>query len=262
MNSTIWLLLVVMAILMWSATSLLYKAGIHGDKEEHTCLKYSVCVGAVFFVIAVIYLVIRDEPYTIWESAVRHRPMTAFGIVYAIVNTISFNGYIFNEATVETPIEEISGGTSAILLIFAYLALGRVDSVTRLLTPLRTAGILVIMISIILLATVRNRINREKMRNPKAGWMVRGLGTLIFPLLFAVVDGLETVVTGICLDMTYGFSMPEGDSIIIVGMEYAVFALGCWIYVYRKEGKLYNPFTRESLPRILGAVADNIGIVF
>ena len=116
----------------------------------------------MFFVIAVIYLVIRDEPYTIWDSAVRHWPMTAFGIVYAIVNTISFNGYIFNEATVETPIEEISGGTSAILLIFAYLALGRVDSVTRLLTPLRTAGILVIMISIILLATVRNRINREK----------------------------------------------------------------------------------------------------
>ena len=83
MNSTIWLLLVVMAILMWSATSLLYKAGIHGDKEEHTCLKYSVCVGAVFFVIAVIYLVIWDEPYTIWESVVRHWPMTAFGIVYA-----------------------------------------------------------------------------------------------------------------------------------------------------------------------------------
>ena len=82
-----------------------------------------------------------------------------------IVNTISFNGYIFNEATVETLIEEISGGTSAILLIFAYLALGRVDSVTRLLTPLRTAGILVIMISIILLATVRNRIKNEESKS-------------------------------------------------------------------------------------------------
>ena len=34
-NSTIWLLLVVMAILMWAATSLLYKAGVHGDKEEY-----------------------------------------------------------------------------------------------------------------------------------------------------------------------------------------------------------------------------------
>jgi hypothetical protein len=55
-NSTIWLLLVVMAILMWAATSLLYKAGVHGDSEEHICLKYSVCVGTVFFAIALVYV--------------------------------------------------------------------------------------------------------------------------------------------------------------------------------------------------------------
>ena len=59
--------------------------------------------------------------------------------------------------------------------------------------------------------------------------MFRGLGTLIFPVIFAVIDGLETVVTGVCLDTTFGFAMPEGDSIIIVGMEYAAFALGFWI---------------------------------
>ena len=56
--------------------------------------------------------------------------------------------------------------------------------------------------------------------------------------------------------------MPEGDSIIIVGMEYALFALGCWIYIHWKEGKPYNPFTRHSAPRILGALTDNFGIVF
>lgn len=262
MSGTTWLLQVVMAILMWTATSLLYKAGIHGGKEEHICLKYSVCVGLVFFVIALVYLVTRDEPFTIRESAVRYWPITVFGIVYAIVNTISFNGYIYNEATVESPVEGISGGTSTLLLIVAYLALGRVDSIFRLLTPLRTAGILVIAVSIILLATVRNRINQNDAENRKAGWMARGLGTLIFPFLFSIVDGLETIVTGVCLDTTYGFSKPEGDSIIIVDMEYAIFALGCWIYICLKEGKPYNSFTRSSAPRILGAVADSVGIVF
>ena len=118
------------------------------------------------------------------------------------------------------------------------------------------------MISIILLSAVRNRINRKNRAYQEADWMLRGLGTLIFPIMFSVADGLETIITGVCLDKTYGFAMPEGDSIIIVGMEYALFALGCWLYLYRKEGKLYNPFTRPSAPRILGAVADNVGIVF
>lgn len=80
--------------------------------------------------------------------------------------------------------------------------------------------------------------------------------------MFAVVDGMETIVTGVCLDTTYGFAMPEGDAIIIVGMEYAFLALCCWCYIYWKEKKIYNPFKRENSARMLGAVADNIGIVF
>ena len=258
----IWFVLVFAAITMWSATCLLYKAGVHEGEEEHICLKYSVCIGIVFFVIALAYLIIRDEPFTIFESAVRYWPMTVFGIVYAILNTISFKGYVYNEATVESPVEGISGGMSTILLIIAYLALGRVESISELLTPLKTAGILVILVSIILLATVRNRINRENTQYQKAKWMSTGLGTLLFPVIFAIVDGLETIVTGVCLDTTYGYAMPEGDGIIIIGMEYAAFALAFWIYIYIKEKKIYNPFTKKSAPRILGALADNVGIVF
>ena len=237
MDNALWLLFVVLAILMWAATSLLYKAGVHDGKEEHICLKYSVCIGIVFFVIALVYLAVRDEPFTIWESAVRFWPMTLFAFLYPVVNTISFNGYVYNEATVESPVESISAGTSTILLIIAFLALGRVDSISELLTPLRAAGILLILACIIMLSVVRNKDRREDPQAQGASWMSRGLGTLIFPVLFAIVDALETITTGICLDTTYGYSMPEGDSIIIVGMVYALFALGFWIYIYRKEKK-------------------------
>ena len=84
----IWLLLVIVSILMWSSTCLLYKAGVHEEKEEHICLKFSVCIGIVFFAIALVYLIIREEEFSIFESAVKYWPMTLFGIVYVIVNTI------------------------------------------------------------------------------------------------------------------------------------------------------------------------------
>ena len=257
-----WLFFTIIAILMWASSCLFYKAGVHDNNEEHICLKFSVCIGTVFFIIALIYLSIREESFSIFESAVRYWPMTVFGLVYAIVNTISFKGYVYNEATVESPIEGISGGISAILLIFTYLAIGRADSAVELLTPLRTAGILIISISIILLSVVRNRANKKSVQHQKANWMTLGLGTLIFPVIFALIDALETIITGICLDSTYGYSMPAGDSIIIVGFEYTAFALGFWIYTSIKEKKIYNPFTRKSMPRLLGAVTDNIGIVF
>ncbi|MBQ3427036.1 MAG: hypothetical protein IJH37_07835 [Clostridia bacterium] len=262
MIKTAWLLLVFLAILSWSTTSMLYKAGVHKDNEEHVCLKYSVCIGTVFLVISILYLIIRNESFSIWESAVRYWPMTVFGLIYAVVNTISFNGYVYNEVMVESPIEGLGSGTSTVLLIIVYLALGRADSAAELLTPLRITGILVIMICIILLSTVRNKEHRSNSQNNIPSWLGRGLGTLIFPVLFSVADALETIVTGICLDTTYGYAMPEGDSIIIVGMEYAAFAFGCWIYIFLKERKMYNPFTKRSSPRILGAITDNVGIVF
>ena len=262
MEKTMWLMLVVMTILLWSSTSLLYKAGAKDVKEKFICLKYSVCIGMVFFVIAFAYLIIRDESFSIWESVIRYWPMTLYGIAYPILNTISFKGYIYNEVTVESPVEGIAGGTSTILLIIVFLVLGRVDSVSKLLTPLRTTGIIVILVCIILLSTVRNKEAKRDNKYENKKWMRIGLGTLIFPVIFALADAIETLVTGVCLDKNYGFAMPEADGIIIVGMEYALFALGFWIYILIKEKKPYNPFTKKSAPRLLGAITDNAAICF
>lgn len=146
-------------------------------------------------------------------------------------------------------------------LIITYLALGRVDSISALITPLRTGGILLILACTMLLSTDRNNSLRNDTQHKNASWMSRGLGTLIFPVLFSIADAVETIVTGICLDTTYGYAMPEGDAIIIIGMIYAAFALGFWIYIYRRERKAYNPFNKNSAPLLLGALADNVGIV-
>lgn len=265
MNIT-WFVCIILVVLLWSLTCLIYKAGIHTEPEKHTDIKFSVSVGIVFFVISLIYMITRDEPFSIFESAIRYWPMTLFGIVYPIINTISFNGYIYNEVSVESPLEGISGGLSTILLIAVYLMFGRVDSLSTLLTPFRTIGIIVILFGIILLAYTRNREARRKEQHAKDAPKTRlkwlGLGTLIYPILFAMVDSLETVVSGICLDNTFGYSMPAGDSVIIVGMEYSIFSLGCWIYILVRDHEIYHPLKKENLPRLLGSVADNAGIVF
>ena len=262
----IWFIYIVLTVLLWAMTGLIYKVGIHEYEEKNICLKYSVSVGVVFFVISFCYLIMRNEPFSIWESAIRYWPMTVFGLLYFVINTISFNGFIYNEVTVEVPVEGISGGTSIVLLIAVYFIMGRVDSISKLFTPLRTIGMLMIFFSIILLSFVRNSeaagMDESEEDVPQKRWTRTGLGTLIFPVMFAMLDSLETVVTGVCLDTTYGYSMPAGDSIIIIGMEYSLLAFGCWIYIFVRERQVYNPFRKENLPRLLGSVTDNIGIVF
>lgn len=253
-----WTICVFVCIALWGVTSIFYKKGADRN-DPYIHLKFSVITGIVFFVIAVCYLFIREEPYSIWESAARFWPVTAFGILYAIGNTVSFKGFLYNDASVIAPIENTANGSYVMILIVVYALLGRVDSIWEVLTPFKIAGILCIFLGLLFIGIIQHFEAKSAGKTEK---FKAGASALIFPLIFSVMDGLETVVSGICLDKTFGFAMPEGDSIIILGMEYAFFALLFWIYISIKEKKAYNPFTKASVPFICGTLCDNIGIVF
>lgn len=253
-----WTFFVFACVSLWGVTSIFYKKGAD-QSDPHIHLKFSVITGLVFFVIALCYLFIREEPFSIWESAARFWPMTAFGILYAIGNTVTFQGFLYNDASVVAPIENTANGSYVMILILVYALLGRVDSIWEVLTPFKIAGIVCIFLGLLSIGIIQH--NEAKAAGKKERFKA-GATALIFPLLFSMMDGLETVVSGICLDKTFGFAMPEGDSIIIVGMEYAFFALLFWIYISIKEKKVYNPLTKASAPFFCGTLCDNIAIVF
>lgn len=254
-----WTLYVMATVILWGITDVLYKKG--ADKEDkYMPFKFSVSIGIIFLVIALYYITIREEPFTIWESAVRYWPVTVFGIIYAIVNTVSFHGFMYNEASIVAPVENIANGSYVVLLIIIYVILGKVQSVWDVLTVYKITGILLIISGLIALSFVQNKEEKAK-GMIKTGGFKTGARALIFPVMFSFMDGLETIVTGVCLDKTFGYAMPEGDSIIIGGIEYAVFALGFWIYINYREKRIFNPFTKRNLPLIGGALCDNMAIV-
>lgn len=105
-----WLICILASIILWAFTSILYKKGANKD-DNLIHYKFSIIVGIIFFLIAVIFLIIRDEEISIIESAIHFWPMTLFGIVYAIGNTYTFKGYLYNEASIEAPIENTANGS-------------------------------------------------------------------------------------------------------------------------------------------------------
>ena len=118
-----WIIYVIICIALWGITDVLYKKGARKE-EKYIPLKFSIVIGLICFLIALVYLITRDEPFTIWESAVRFWPVTIFGIVYAIVNTISFNGFLYNDASVIAPIENTANGSYVMILVIVYALLG------------------------------------------------------------------------------------------------------------------------------------------
>ena len=253
-----WIIYVIICIVLWGITDVLYKKGARKE-EKYIPLKFSIVIGLIFFLIALVYLITRDEPFTIWESAVRFWPVTIFGIVYAIVNTISFNGFLYNDASVIAPIENTANGSYVMILVIVYALLGKVSSIWEVITVYKLVGIICIFLGLLSLGIVQHN-EAKKLGNTKT--FKAGATALIFPIIFSIMDGLETIVSGVCLDKTFGYAMPEGDSIIIMGMEYALFAFAFWIYISIRERRAFNPLKKNNLPFISGALCDNIGLVF
>lgn len=252
-----WILFLVLTISLWSVTSIFYKKGANKD-DRYIHLKFSIVTGIVFLLIAIIYLIIRDESFSIWKSMIRFWPVTAFGIIYAITNTITFKGYIYNKSSINAPIENTANGSYVILLIILFLVFGRIESIWDVVNGFKIAGIVCIFIGLLMLGIVQHNIAKKehKKENFKAG-----ATALIFPIVFSLMDGLETIVSGLCLDSKFGFGMSEGDAIIILGLEYAVIALGLWIFVSIKQKKVYNPICKSNAPLLAGSLCDNVGIV-
>lgn len=255
-----WTSYVLLAVVLWGFTDVLYKKG--ADKNDKLVpFKFSITIGLVFFLITVVYLVTRDEPFSIFESAIRFWPMTLFAIAYPIINTITYQGFMYNEASIVAPVENISNGSSVILLVIAYVISGNVASVWDVLSGYKIAGILLIIIGIVALSLIQH--NEAKAKGLlKNNSFKAGASALIFPVLFSIMDGTETIITGLCMDKTFGYAMPEGDSIIIMGTGYSLFTLIFWIYVSVKEKRVFNPVTKKNLPILGGSLCDNVAIVF
>lgn len=252
-----WALTLIISIVLWSFTSIFYKKG--ADKNDpYVRFRFSIVTGIIFFVIAVVYLIIREESFSIWESMIRFWPITLFSLLYPIINTITYRGFLYNETAVNATVENTANGSYVIILVIVYLLLGRVNSIWEVLNIYKLIGIACIFIGLLLLGIVQNKIAKDENRET----FKSGASALIFPLLFSLTDGLETIVTGVCLDKNFGYAMPEGDAVIIVSLIYAIYAFGFWIYLSVCKHELYNPFTKENKNFYIGALCDNVAIVF
>lgn len=253
-----WIVWLAAAIALWSVTNIFYKKGAVED-DPYVSFRFSIITGIIFALIAAVYLVTREEDFTIWESMLRFWPVTLFSIVYPIINTITYQGFLYTESSIYSAVGNTANGTYVVILVIVYMIIGKIDSIWDVLNVYKVIGICAIFVGLVLLAVVQQRIaNKERADKDKFKF---GVGSLIFPLVFSVMDGLETVVSGVCLDKNYGYAMPEGDAVIIVALVYAIFAFGFWVYVSVRKKQVYNPFQKENASFFEGALCDNFGIV-
>ena len=239
-----WLLSTSIAFITWALVSIFYKATHKVDENTH--LKTGILVGLIMGGHALVYMLYKGLSINFMD-VLKYFPIS---VLYIASMIIGYRGYKFIEISIATPVENSSGVITALLFVLFF------HEVYEL--PFYIAVVL-IFIGIIGLSMIEVNENKGKRKKFLEKNGIKKLFTLaiMFPLFYALFDGVGTFLDGVFLDK---LELINPDSALI-SYEFTFFVYGIitWIYLKKKDPKA-KVFDEWNL--IAAAVCEMVGQVF
>ena len=153
-----WFFFALICLLGWGFADLFYKKS-SDEHDRYSHLRIAVWVGLVMGVCAFAMMLIPfDEEMktpmsvgTLLDNAVRYSPASLF---YILSMVIGYAGLRYMEVSIVSPVQNASGGLSAIFMTVYFLVVGQLESISDIFDPLTTVGTVLIVLGVIALAVV------------------------------------------------------------------------------------------------------------
>lgn len=240
-----WIVYALLTFACWGIADLFYKIGNRGD-GNYNHLKTGIFVGLVMGVHASIYLLYKGISINVGDIF-KYLPVS---ILYISSMVIGYRGLKYLELSISSPIQNTSGVITAILLLIFFKEHYDI--------PFYIATIL-IFIGIFWLSTIQVKQNKKERENYIRQNKVRKviIFTIIFPLMYCLLDGAGTFLDGIYLDKMEIIS----EDMALVCYEYTFLIYGIISFIYLKIKKVKFTMISER-PKLMAAVFETLGQFF
>ena len=239
-----WFILSLITIFFWGGSDLFSKMGSKStDKYSHW--KIVIAVGTVMGIHATISLIAGTEFHPI--DFVHYLPAT---FCYIASMILGYVGLRYIMLSIGSPICNSSGAIACILCLVFLGKEHMPDAITWL-------GMVFVVIGVIGLAFVEKKVDEEvkelssKEENKK--YRISFIA-LVFPFLYALLDGLGTFADALLLD-TEKVNEDSGN----IAYEYTFFLMAviCFIYVYVIKKEKFEK--KYDTPKWIGACCETVG---
>ena len=216
-----WMVCTLLTFICWGTADLFYKKSNQG-KGEYNHLKTGIMVGLIMGLHATIFLLVKKVPINILEI-VKYLPIS---LCYISSMVIGYRGLKYLELSISSPIQNTSGVITALLLILFFKE--------KYNLPFYIAVIL-IFIGIMILSLIELKENKEERKNYKKNNKVKKVITLtiLFPLIYCLLDGAGTFLDAIYLDKMELIS--EDAALVAYEYTFALYALITYFYLRHKK---------------------------
>ncbi len=264
-----WFLFALICLLGWGFADLFYKKSSDTD-DRYSHLRLAVWVGLVMGAAAFILLPFSESHLSggsLLMNALKYSPAS---LGYIISMVIGYAGLRYLELSIVSPVQNASGALSMIVMLVFFAVTGQGARIGEDYNALDFIATAIIVAGVIALAIVEQQLSREEARAVKGGELDVsqrkyrfGALALLFPILYCLFDTIGTAADGIILDEESGLGLGELDVLVLYGLTFMLAGIGAWVFLWIKEKKPYNPFTkRELLSKAPASLCEEFGQIF
>lgn len=242
-----WFLYAMLTWACWGAATLFYKKGSDpADRNSHA--KITIMVGLVMGAHATIYMLVKGLSLNL-DDMITYLPVSA---LYISSMVFGYVGLRYLELSIVAPLQNSSGAITVILLSIFYPS----DN-----NWLHYVSISIICIGVIWIAVLEKQ--QDDLIRHQSGVVIEkkykfGFFALLFPLLYAVLDGLGTFADGVVLDKTKLLS--EDAALIAYEYTFFIVAVIYWAYLAVVKNEVVNIFKQGD--RTIAALLETAGQFF
>ena len=253
-----WLLLIFFCIILWGITDILYKKSSDYN-DPLSQYKAFVWIGMVMGFAGAIMAICSD---TLRDSIMMVKDnlyLIPLCIFYALAMFFGLLGAKHLDASVVSPLENIDGAITAIILYMFFFLTGR-SHVTDSIGIMDIIGTVAITTGVIFLGIQEHKLSKQEMNLEEDKKKHRlGALALIFPIIYNLVDAVSMVAVGITVSEETEVAIPDIDFFIFESLGFLVVAICMWLYMLIAKKYKYNPFKKKELVRCGAATSETLG---
>lgn len=255
-----WFFPAVICLAGWGLADFFYKKSSDAD-DRYSHLRLTVWVGLVMGLTALVLFPRMESGMRLADipaGMLRYAPAS---LCYVLSMVIGYAGLRYLELSVASPVQNASGGLSAVCMLLYFLAAGKITSAAEAVSPIELAGAVPAVAGVVALAVIEQRLSRDEALKAERKYR-RGALAMLFPLAYCLFDTLGTAADGVILDGTAGAGFGEIDVLVLYGLTFFLCGLAAMIMLRVKEKKWYNPFARRERTKAAAALAEEFGQIF
>ena len=236
-----WFIFAIISLISWGTADLFYKMGTD-PKDKYSHYKIVIMVGLVMGIHAVSYIIYNDISYDPMNMIV-YLPVSS---MYILSMTIGYVGLRYLELSIVSPLSNSSGAVAAILT-FVFLG--------QTMGPIQFFAVTIITLGIILLAKLEGKDEKTLLEEKDKKYSI-GAIAIIFPILYAIIDGVGTFLDGFYLDRV----LTEAEANI--SYELTFLLVGILAFIYLRFVKKQKLVFKEEKIKLIAAGFETFGQFF